>query len=301
MTVIWKAFVWTAIPIVALSIVSTVAAVGVSGSAFWLGFFLVFGAAGVWLVATRAMVVLYARGTRESASGILKAFAWTAIPIVFLSIVSTAGAAVGVSGSAFWLGFYVVWYGAAGVWLVATIAMVVLYARGTRESASGILKAFAWTAIPIVTLSIVSTGGAAYGVSGVQFWIGFYFVWFGAAGVWLVATMAMVVLYPRGTIESPSGIVKAFAWTAIPIVALSIVSTAGAAYGVSGVQFWLGFYLVWFGAASLWLVATMAMVVLYARGTRESASGILTGIGVGVLALDTTGLVNFATIQATFQ
>ena len=229
-----------------------------------------------------------------------KAFASTAIPIVALSIVSTAAAVGEVSGSALWLGFYLV-YGAAGMWLVATMAMVILYARGTRESPSGILKAFTWTAIPIVVLSIVSTAGAAVGVTGVRFWLGFYLLWYGAAGVWLVATVAMVVLYPRGTIESPSGIVKAFAWTAIPIVALSIVSTAGAAYGVSGVQFWIGFYFVWFGAAGVWLVATMAMVVLYERGTRERASGILAGIGVGVLALSATGLVNFATIQATFQ
>ena len=88
--------------------------------------------------------------------------------------------------------------------------------------------------------------------------------------------------------------------TATPIVVLSIVSTAGAAYGVS-VQFWLGFYFVWFGAAGVWLEATIAIVVRYARGARESASGILTGIGVGLLALGTTGLVNFAPIQAGFQ
>jgi len=229
-----------------------------------------------------------------------RAFASIAVPIVALSIVGTAAAAGEVSGSALWLGFYLV-YGAAGVWLVATIAMVVLYARGTRESASGILKAFAWTALPIVVLSIVSTAGAAVGHSGAAFWLGFYLVWYGAAGVWLVATVAMVVLYARGTRESASGILKAFAWTAIPIVALSIVSTAGAAYGVSGVQFWVGFYLVWLGAAGVWLVASIAMVVLYARGTRERASGVLAGVGVGVLAVGTTGLVNFATIQATFQ
>jgi len=228
-----------------------------------------------------------------------KAFASTAIPIVALSIVSTA-AVVGVSGSAFWLGFYLV-YGAAGVWLVATIAMVVLHARGTKESASGILRAFAWTAIPIVALSIVSTAGAAVGVSGSAFWLGFYLVWYLSAGVWLVATIAMVVLYARGTRESASGILKAFAWTAIPIVALSIVSTVGAVHGVSGVKFWLGFYFVWYVAGGVWLVATIAMVVLYARGKRESASGVLAGVGVGVLALGTTGLVNFATIVATFQ
>ena len=164
-----------------------------------LVFTLVYGGAGVWLVATIAMVVHHGRGTGEGASGILKAFAWTAIPIVVLSFVSTAGAAVGeVSIAAYWFGFYLVWYVAAGVWLVATTAIVVLYARGERARASGILKSFAWTAIPIVTLSIVSTTGAAYGVSGAKFWQVFYFVWYVAAGTWLVATIAMVVLYARG-------------------------------------------------------------------------------------------------------
>ncbi len=97
------------------------------------------------------------------------------------------------------------------------------------------------------------------------------------------------------------GILKAFARTAIPIVALSIVSTAGAAYGVSGVKFWSGFYLVWYVAAGLSLVAAIAMVALYAKGKKESASGILAGVGVGVLAVGTTGAVNVATIVATFQ
>ena len=233
MTVFWKAFASTAIPIVALSIVGTAAAAGeVSGSVRWLGFYLVYGAASVWLVVMISKVVLYARGTRQNASGILKVFAWNAIPIIFLSIMSTAGAAIGVSNSTFRLGFYLVWYGAAGVWLVATIAMVVLYARGTRESASGILKAFAWTAIPIVTLSIVSTAGAAYG--------------------------------PR-------------------------------------FDFSLGFYSLWGVAVGVGVVATITIIVLRARGKRERASGVLAGVGVGVLAVGTTGLVNFATIQATFQ
>ncbi len=94
---------------------------------------------------------------------------------------------------------------------------------------------------------------------------------------------------------------KAFAWTVIPIVILSIVSTAGAGYGVSGVKFWIGFYFVWYVAAVVWLAATIAMVALYAEGKRESASGVLAGVGVGVLTVGTTGLVNFATIVATFQ
>ena len=94
---------------------------------------------------------------------------------------------------------------------------------------------------------------------------------------------------------------KAFAWTAIPVVTLSIVSTAGAGYGVSGVKFWLGFYFVWYVAAVLWVAAAIAMVALYAKGKKESASGVLTGVGVGVLAVGTTGAVNVATIVATFQ
>ncbi len=76
-------------------------------------------------------------------------------------------------------------------------------------------------------------------------------------------------------------ILQAFAWTAIPIVTLSIVSTVGAEYGVSGVKLWAGFYFVWYVAVAVWLVATVAMVVLYVTGKRESASGVLAGVGVG--------------------
>ena len=94
---------------------------------------------------------------------------------------------------------------------------------------------------------------------------------------------------------------KAFAWTVIPIVNLSIVSTAGAGFGVSGEKFWIGFYFVWYVAAGLWVAAGIAMVALYAKGKKESASGVLTGVGVGVLAVGTTGAVNVATIVATFQ
>ena len=62
MTVFWKAFAWTAIPIVTLSVVNTAAAAGeISGAALQLGSYLAYGAAGVWVVATIAIVVLYAR------------------------------------------------------------------------------------------------------------------------------------------------------------------------------------------------------------------------------------------------
>ncbi len=86
---------------------------------------------------------------------------------------------------------------------------------------------------------------------------------------------------------------KALAWTAIPIVVLCVVSTAGAAYEA--------IYWVWYMAAGAWLLATAVTVVLYARGVRESALGVLYGIGVGILPLITTGLINFAIIQSGFQ
>ena len=94
---------------------------------------------------------------------------------------------------------------------------------------------------------------------------------------------------------------KSFAWISAPIVTLSIVSTAGALYGVTGVKFWVGFYWVWYVAASLWLVATITMVALYAKSKRENAKGVLAGIVVGAVTVGITGGVNFATIVVTFQ
>ena len=44
MTVFWKAFAWTAIPIVTLSVVNTAAAAGeISGAALQLGSYLAYG------------------------------------------------------------------------------------------------------------------------------------------------------------------------------------------------------------------------------------------------------------------
>ena len=85
---------------------------------------------------------------------------------------------------------------------------------------------------------------------------------------------------------------KAFAWTAIPIVALSVFSTAGA-----GIE---GFYFGWFAAAAIWVIALLvAITVAVARapGERRSASGILAGIGVGAIALATTCFANLATFD----
>ena len=74
---------------------------------------------------------------------------------------------------------------------------------------------------------------------------------------------------------------KAFAWTAIPIVALSIISTAGAGNE--------SFYFAWLAAAGLWGLALLgAIIIAIAPGPGERASGIWAGIGVGLLALAAT-------------
>ena len=78
---------------------------------------------------------------------------------------------------------------------------------------------------------------------------------------------------------------KGFAWTAIPIVALSLISVSG-------------LYLFWFLAAALWVGAPLVAIfvaVARAPGERTSASGVLAGFGVAAIALATTCFANLAT------
>lgn len=83
---------------------------------------------------------------------------------------------------------------------------------------------------------------------------------------------------------------KAFAWTAIPICALSIISTAGA-LGRGG--FYI--YFFWYGAAAAAALAILAAIGFVRADKRGTASGILAGMGVGVLALAVTCFANLAT------
>ena len=86
----------------------------------------------------------------------------------------------------------------------------------------------------------------------------------------------------------------AFAWTAIPIVALSTLSALLAATTDPQLNNNPIPYVVWFVAAALWLFAII-MVVLYKIGNRrEIARGVLAGIAIGILALGTTCGVNIA-------
>ena len=90
---------------------------------------------------------------------------------------------------------------------------------------------------------------------------------------------------------------RAFAWTAIPIVALSIASTVGVAGGEAlhgtGNVLLLGYFL-WFAAAVVWLLTPLAAISFAIARRRKVASGILAGFGVGVLALSLTCFANLA-------
>jgi len=69
---------------------------------------------------------------------------------------------------------------------------------------------------------------------------------------------------------------KALLWTAIPIVALSVMSTALPWFAI----------IVWFGAAACFVAAIVAAIV-YAntKGKRQITAGILAGAGIGIVAL----------------
>ena len=89
--------------------------------------------------------------------------------------------------------------------------------------------------------------------------------------------------------ERDSDFKRAFLWIALPIVVLSIVSTAGAASG--------GFYALWYVAAGLGLLAPL-VAIGFAIGRRgRVASGIWAGVGVGIVALGLTCFANLSTFE----
>jgi hypothetical protein len=92
--------------------------------------------------------------------------------------------------------------------------------------------------------------------------------------------------------EHPRMSRKAFARTAIPIVALSVISTVGAAAE--------GFYFVWFVAAAFWLIAILAAGGFAFRGRRSTANAIIAGLIVGIFVLAGTCVANVETIDYNF-
>lgn len=82
---------------------------------------------------------------------------------------------------------------------------------------------------------------------------------------------------------------KAFLWTAVPIVALSTVSTAG-----SGAD---GLYGLWYLAAGTWSLVFL-VAIGFAIGRRGPVtSGIWAGVGVGIVALGLTCFANLNTFE----
>ena len=77
---------------------------------------------------------------------------------------------------------------------------------------------------------------------------------------------------------------RAFASTAIPIIALSILSTGD-------------LYFVWFLAAFIGVIALFTAIGFAIGGKRSTASGTLAGFGVGFLALTVTCFANLATFE----
>lgn len=95
-------------------------------------------------------------------------------------------------------------------------------------------------------------------------------------------------LQPRSKTMAESDFGKAFAWTAVPISLLGIISTAGAAVP--------NLYLFWYAGV---LGGFVALIVALATlgGRRFISAGIGAGLAVGALALTITCYANLATVD----
>ena len=80
---------------------------------------------------------------------------------------------------------------------------------------------------------------------------------------------------------------RAFAWTAVPVVALSVIVSMGGA----GLE---GFLLLWFAAPAWWLVMLLTASPFSIARHRLVVSGVVAGIGVGMLSLALTCFPNLA-------
>ncbi len=88
---------------------------------------------------------------------------------------------------------------------------------------------------------------------------------------------------------------KALLWTAIPIFILSIVSMVGVVInsGDEGAEFGFGF--LWVGALLYFLGTIIALILSAVMHKRQVMSGILAGIGIGIVSL---GVTCFAMISS---
>jgi hypothetical protein len=88
---------------------------------------------------------------------------------------------------------------------------------------------------------------------------------------------------------------KALLATALPLVVLGLVSTAGIGIGGSNTGLWPA--VVWFAGAAIWLCATIAVVVLNAAGKQRYIAGMLAGLALGFVALFATCFANAALLN----
>ena len=91
---------------------------------------------------------------------------------------------------------------------------------------------------------------------------------------------------------------KAFLWTVIPVGGLSVASMMGGAGGdIIHDPNVLSFgYFLWYGAALGWIVGVLAAIGFALASKRQTASGILAGIGVGFVVLAVTCFANVFTL-----
>ena len=92
----------------------------------------------------------------------------------------------------------------------------------------------------------------------------------------------------RKEFQDKSAFRKAFAYTTIPIITLSILSLAGNAVE--------GLYFFWYIASLMWVLAILATIGFALTHRSRSASGILAGVGVGFLALGASCFANIGLI-----
>ena len=81
---------------------------------------------------------------------------------------------------------------------------------------------------------------------------------------------------------------KALLWTAVPMVALSLISLAGVATNPKDEGAIFGFGLMWLVAALWWLLASMAAIGYRIASEKQKMAGVLAGLGIGIVALSGT-------------
>ncbi len=89
---------------------------------------------------------------------------------------------------------------------------------------------------------------------------------------------------------------KAFLWTAIPILILSVVSMTGVVVS-SDEGSALGFGFLWLGAVLYFLGAIIALIICVIMHERQKVAGVMAGLAIGIVSL---GAICFAMMSTSF-